>query len=338
MRSLALFFFAAFVAVPATADVFIPEGDANSVLHLDDLFETVGRIEGLDNVHGIDVAPGRGLLVAGSLSLHDAASGEMNQPTGVSDANHEAHHGAAGGIDSDTVSNVTLIALDDYSVAGVIEVPGMVHHVAVDADERFAILTHPGLDGVSLIDLETRRLAGFMATGPEPEYPVWSEATNRFLVSNVGNATISELDPERMIVNRNIPVDGGTPRHLDLGVDGTLAVALADEGRAVLIGPDGTQRVFDIGGELHGIQLDNSAIFVAATELGKVVRIELETSQRREAAIGREPYHAALVGDSLLVSSATDPVIHVLDPETLTVRQTIETAGIAHQIRDVPDL
>jgi len=49
----------------AIADVYIPEGELGTVLHLDRSFNEMGRIEGLDNVHGLAGAPERGILVAG---------------------------------------------------------------------------------------------------------------------------------------------------------------------------------------------------------------------------------------------------------------------------------
>lgn len=321
------------------AQVLVPEGMEGSVLQID-AAATTSRITGLDNVHGLSVAPKSGLIVAGSLS--ETPRSDMNvvaKPADVSDDDHNAHHGGADDkvMDSDSVSIVTVIDLASHAVRALIEVPGMVHHVEVSSDERFAAVTHPGLDGISIIELGTGAVTT-IGTGPVPEYAVADPQSGYFLISNAGNGTISEVDPERGVVLRNIVMEGG-PKHMQLSADRRLVVAEADEGMVSVVDvATGTVRQrYEIGGELHGIQTDGQAVYVAAREREALVRIDLANGEQTERALGPEPYHATLVGDALYVSSASEPLIWVLDPASLETLDQIETTGVAHQMAPLPE-
>ena len=323
---------AALVATGAHADVFLPEGDAGSVLHLTDELEVVGRVGELQNPHGLAVAPERELMVVGSLSqVERAEMVDMEQPSDMDGAAHDAHH-SGGSSGTGTVSIVTLVRISDHVVAARVEVPGMVHHVEVDAAERFAVVTHPGLGGVSVINLEDLSVRGPIRTGPEPEYSIFDPEGGTFLISNAGNGTISTLDPERGIVLSNLPLDAG-PKHLDRAMDGTVAAALADDGVVALISDGAVASVLEIGGTLHGVQIDSAAVIVAATERDMVLRVDRETGVRTELSPGPEPYHVALADGGLLVSSSAVPELWRLDPTTLETTRRVETGGVVHQIR-----
>jgi hypothetical protein len=323
---------AGLLAGTAQADVFLPQGDVGSVLHLNDALEVVGRVDGVENPHGLAVAPGRGLLVIGSLAQtarEEAA--EMDKPAGMDADAHDAHHGGASG-GTGSVSIVPLARIADHEPMARVEVPGMVHHVEVDAAERYAVVTHPGLEGVSIIDLDDLSVRGPIRTGPEPEYAVYDAEAGVFLVSNAGNGTISRLDAARGIVLSNVPLDGG-PKHMDLAPDGTVAAALADEGAVALVSGDGVEASIDVGGTLHGVQIDAEAVTVAATERDMVVRVDRETGERLERSPGTEPYHVALGAPGLLTSSSASAELWRLDPVTLETTARVETDGVVHQIR-----
>jgi hypothetical protein len=308
-----------------------PWGDADSVLHFSDALETVGRVDGVENPHGLAVAPGRGLLVIGSLSQTERAdAAQVEKPAEMDAAAHDAHHGGAPA-GTGTVSIVTLAGIADHAAVARVEVPGMVHHVEVDAAERYAVATHPGLEGVSIIDLEDLSVRGPVRTGPEPEYAVFDPEAGVFLVSNAGNGTISRLDAARGIVLSNLPLEAG-PKHMDLAPDGTVAAALADEGAVALIS-DGAVASLEIGGTLHGVQIGADAVTVAATERDVVVRVDRKTGARLERSPGAEPYHVARGGPGLLVSSSAAPLLWQLDPQTLETTARVETDGTVHQIR-----
>lgn len=320
----------------AIADVYIPEGELGTVLHLDRSFNEAGRIEGLDNVHGLAGAPERGILVAGSLS--ESTPGNVAKPAAVSEEDHAAHHGGGNTAKPDAASLVTLVDADSREILRRIEVPGIVHHVGISSDERFAAVTHPGLDSVSVIDLESGEVTATVATGPIPEYAIADPKTGKFFVSNAGNATISVLDPEDGIVTRNFKLQG-SPKHIQLDVDARqLIVSEADNGIVSIVDADSGETLdrFDIGGELHGVAVDQDAIWSSARERNLVVRIDRSTGERLEVNVGPEPYHMARVEGALLVSSAGKPELWILDPKTLELRQTIETDSRAHQFAPMP--
>ncbi|UXX85266.1 YncE family protein (plasmid) [Roseovarius pelagicus] len=320
----------------ALADLYIPEGETGTLLHLDRGFEIVARIPGLDNVHGLAGAPERGLLVAGSLS--ESMPGEVAKPAAVSDEEHAAHHGGGTKTVPESVRHVTLMDVSSQEILRRIEVPGIVHHVEVSADERYAVVTHPTSETVSVIDLESGEVTATVATGPIPEYAVADPVTGNFFVSNAGNDTISVLDPRAGIVDRNFRLDG-PPKHMILDAGARrLFVSQSDVGRVAILDADSgeTLESFEIGGELHGIAVDETAIWSSARERDRVVRIDRESGERLEVEVGPEPYHMMRVENALVVSSAEDAVIWVLDPTTLELRNSVTTQSIAHQMVEMP--
>ncbi|SEO10253.1 YncE family protein [Palleronia pelagia] len=354
----------ALTAGVATADVFIPEGDADSILHLTDDGTVVARVDGVRNVHGLAVAPDLNLLIAGSLSAapkgtglpvlessHSIGMGSMSDSgenaemtmdgdEKMTDAEHDAHHGPTNGaaVSGDT-SIVTILDKDTHAPVRKVPVAGIVHHVAVDPSETYALVTHPSLGGVSIIDIAEGVAAGPIATGPNPEYAVADPRTGRFFVSNAGNATISEVDPAKGFVARNIPLETG-PKHLQLLPEERLLVAAeADAGFVSLIDADSGQIVerYEIGGDLHGVQADSSAIYASALGQDQVVRIDRATGARTAVQMDG-PYHMALTDDGLMVSRNEDASVRLLDPNTLETISTTQTNGIAHQIVVEPSI
>ncbi|WP_217625300.1 YncE family protein [Roseovarius indicus] len=320
----------------AIADVYIPEGELGTVLHLNEVFEVVGRIEGLDNVHGLAGATNRGILVAGSLT--ETEVGMVPKPSEVSEEDHAAHHGGGEDAGPAASSLVTLVDADSHEILRRIEVPGIVHHVGISSDERFAAVTHPGLDAVSLIDLESGEVTATVTTGPIPEYAIADPKTGNFFVSNAGNNTISELDPEDGIVKRNFKLQG-PPKHMLLDAEARqLIVSESDTGKVSIVDADSGETLssFEISGELHGVSADKDAIWSSARERDRVVRIDRATGERLEVNVGPEPYHMARVDDALLVSSAAKNELWVLDPETLDLIKTLETDSTGHQFARMP--
>ncbi|SPJ22545.1 hypothetical protein PAA8504_00339 [Palleronia abyssalis] len=365
MRNMLLFAAAtALTAGVASADVFIPEGDADSILHLADDGAVVARIDGVENVHGLALAPDMKFLIAGSLSTapkgtglpvlessHSIGMGSMSDSgenaeitmdgdEKMTDAEHDAHHGPSNSITgSNDTSIVTIRDADTYAPVRKVSVAGIVHHVAVDPSETYALVTHPTLGGISIIDIAEGVAAGPIATGPNPEYAVADPRTGRFFVSNAGNATISEVDPAKGFVARNLPLETG-PKHLQLLTDERLLVAAeADAGFVSLIDADSGEIVerYEIGGNLHGVQADSSAIYASALGRGRVVRIDRATGARTAVQMDG-PYHMALTGDGLMVSSSEDANVRLLDPNTLETISTTQTNGIAHQIVVEPSI
>jgi len=331
------------LASPTIAEVIIPEGNAGTALRLADDMTPLGRIKGLGNVHGMDVALSRGLLI--SASLNEQPRGEVKKPEGVSQDEHAAHHNGGAKVEgaSAATANVGILNLVDLASGQIkqrIEVPGMVHHVTVGAADRYAVLTHPGLDAVSIVDLESRTVTATIKTGPNPNYAVYDPKTAAFYVSNAGNATISQVDPVQGYVVRNFKTPGGA-EHLAIDVAGRrLFAAEADDGRVDVINlaSGEVSRSFEVGGGLHGIAYDSArnAVYVSAREMGAIGWIDLATNKLSLQPVGPEPYHMALDGDKLLVSSADENVVWVLDANTHDLTSTIKTNARGHQMVVMP--
>lgn len=338
--ALAFAAFALFSPAPLVAEVIIPEGIAGTALRVSDDMQPAGRIEGLGNVHGMDVALSRGYLV--SASLDEQPRNEIMKPATVAQDEHAAHHSKDTKADP-AVADVSVISLVDIATGQItrkIEVPGMVHHVAVGANDRFALVTHPSLDSISLIDLDKGEVTATIATGPNPNYAVYDPKTAAFYVSNAGNATISQVDPEKGYLVRNLRTMGGA-EHMAIDVAGRrLFAAEADSGILDVINLDtgAVDATFEIGGELHGVAYDamRDAVYVNARENGQVAWIDLATGAQALEAVGPEPYHMALDGNRLLVSSAEENVVWVIDTATRQRIQTIATSDVGHQMVVLP--
>ncbi|TCD13727.1 YncE family protein [Oricola cellulosilytica] len=316
----------------ALADIYIPEGDANTTLVLSDKFEVLRRIEGLEAVHGLAAIPGRDILLAGSLATIER--GNVQKPAAASEDEHDAHHGGGQEPMDGTVSIVSAVEAETGEIIKKIEVPGSVHHVETSTDGKWAVVTHPGLASVSIIDLGDFSVAATVATGPEPEYSVYDPVTGRFFVSNAGNGTVSDVDPEKGYVVRNLVLDNG-PKHLAFDSEARrIFAAEADNGTVSVIDADSgdTLQRFEIGGELHGIAEGENVVYVSARETGKIVKVDVATGKSSEVSVGPQPYHMTLSDEGLLVSSAAEALVWVLDPRDLSVRSTIPTQGIGHQM------
>jgi YVTN family beta-propeller protein len=332
---------ATLAAAPATADVIIPEGSTGTALRLDGNFQPIGRIQGLGNVHGMDTALSRGLLV--SASLDEQPRSEIAKPASMSEGEHAKHHAKSGNkkMAEGDISLVRLVSIETGEIVRQIEVPGMVHHVTVGANDRYAVLTHPSLDAVSVIDLETNEVTATIATGPNPNYAVYDPETATFFVSNAGNATISQVDPAQGYVLRNIRTPGGV-EHMAIDPQGRrLFAAEAETGlvSAVNLDSGAIEQSWNVGGQLHGIAYDaaRDAVYVSAREKGAIGWIDLATGQLSVEPVGPEPYHMALAGNRLVISSAEEDVAWTVDVTSRKLISTVPTSERGHQMAVLPE-
>lgn len=327
--------------------VFIPEGSGDQILMVDGVTgQVIGRIEGLEAVHGLAGAAGVPYLIAGSyaeITADEAAA--IPNPEGVSEDEHAAHHAtpAAGAMPANAGRSIlTVLDAASGSVMRRIEVPGAVHHTAISSDGRYAAATHPAGDGISLIDLETLSFSAFIPTGSTPNYAIFSRDGGTIYVSNTGNGTISEVDVANGIVRRNLLV-GESPEHIVLSRDGaTLFAVDADAGQVheIDLSSGAIRRSFQIGGELHGMDLseDGASLFVSGKGENKIVAVDLASGLMRTASLGPAPYHLTTVTGTgrIYVSSRNEPVVWVVDPATLTATAEIPLVGEGHQMVVLP--
>lgn len=327
--------------------VFIPEGSGNQILKVDAATgQVIGRIEGLEAVHGLAGAPGVPYLIAGSYAetaADDATS--VAKPEGVTEDEHAAHHAkpAVGAMPKDAGRSIlTVLDSASGSVVRRIEVPGAVHHTAVSSDGRIAAATHPAGDGISLIDLKTLSFRAFIPTGSMPNYAIFGHDGGTIYVSNTGNGTVSEVDVVKGFVKRNI-LAGEGPEHIVLSRDGSMLYAVdADAGKVneIDLSTGATLRSFEIGGELHGMDLseDGATLFVSGKGENKIVAVDLASGSMRTAPLGPAPYHLTTVTGTgkIYVSSRDEPKVWIVDPVTLKAMAEIPVEGEGHQMVVLP--
>lgn len=324
-----------------TLRVYIPEGGADAVRVIEAASgQHIGRIVGIEAVHGLAGGPNSPYLIAGSYIEFDREEVEaMPNPSDVSEDDHAAHHSkpikAIGPSDAG-ISMLSVIDAKTSALVRKIEVPGAVHHVAMSPNGLFAVSTHPNGDGISVVDLEKFELVAWIPTGPMPNYAVFGATSDVVYVSNSGNGTISEVDLKRGIVRRNM-LAGEFPEHLAIDT-GTLYVADAEAGVIIELDLNSglETRRLEIGGEIHGLDLsdDRSAMFVAAKETDRVVSINLNTGEMTEKVLSPSPYHlTAIPGEErIFISSRDEPKVWVIDAQTLTAINEIQIEGEGHQM------
>lgn len=329
----------------ADTNVYVPMGSKGTVLKIDAISnKIVGSIYGLDETHGLAGVFGR-YLIAGSYSEYDKKENgsvlQITKPSGVSQDEHAAHHAkdpTSKPPKGSMVSMVSVIDAVNQQVIRKILVPGAVHHVEVTGDERFAVVTHPNNDSVSLINLKTFKVTATIKTGSTPNYAVSSKDGKLVFVSNSSENTVSVIDIDRRSVTEKITVQE-SPEHMALSPDGmTLYVANADSGTVSVI-PLKTQTVtntFKLKGGLHGIDLsdDGTNLYVAGREQNKLFAIDLGSGKVNTIKTGPSPYHLAVIRGTgqLYVSSAEEDKIWVIDQKTRKTISVIPTSDRAHQM------
>lgn len=321
--------------------MYIPLGGEGKIVVVDTAQDKiVATINGLAAVHGLAGTPDGRFLIAGSYEERETGSAVPEKPSGVTEEDHAAHHGGApaGPKKDAVVSTVSVVRISDGSVVRRIDVPGVVHHVAVSPNGRFAVVTHPNEGGVSVIDLTSYAVVASVATGSFPNYAAFSLDGGQVYVSNAGNGTVSAVDTGRWIVRWNVAV-GTSPEHVVLSKDGaTLYVNNVEDGTVSVIGV-GEQKVVQtipVGTTLHGIDLsdDGGTLFVADLGEDKLVSVDLATGTTRGATLAPAPYHLAAVRGTgkLYVSSADDPKVWAVDQKNLSVLGEIPIGGKGHQM------
>jgi YVTN family beta-propeller protein len=333
-------------AATAGEFVYIPLGSAGEVAIVDvEQGKVVGKIQDLPAVHGLAGTPDGRFLVAGSYDERVPGGEVPAKPSTVSEDEHAAHHGGSNTSVERTGSVISTLSIVDtasQSVIRRIDVPGAVHHVAISPDSRLAVVTHPNEGTISAVDLQTYDVMASVATGPLPNYAAFSPDGGQIYVSNAGNNTVSAIDSKRWFVLWNTVV-GGSPEHVVLSEDGsTLYINNVDDGTVSIITPADrkVERTIQIGTVLHGIDLsdDGRTLFVGALGDDKVVAYDLATGTYRSVRLAPAPYHLATVrsANKIYVSSADEPKVWVLDPETLAVLGEIPIGGKGHQMVQGP--
>jgi YVTN family beta-propeller protein len=319
--------------------VYIPTGDSAEVLIIDaNTNGVIGEIAGLPVAHGLAVTPDGSRLIAGSFDEREPDAAMPEKPAGVSAADHAAHHAPKPSTAIEPmVSTLSIVDTATRSILRRIDVPGAVHHVAVSPDGRVAAVTHPYADAITAINLETLAVIKTVPTGAMPNYAVFSKDGEKLYVSGSGEDMIAVLDTSTWSVTGIIQV-GQSPEHLALSPDGgSLFVNNVADGSVSVIDLSEERAVetLPIGATLHGIDVsdDGETLFIAVRGDDRLVAIDLTDGSRRSVALSPAPYHLSVISGArvLYVSSAEDPVVWVIDVETLKTVAEIAISGIGHQ-------
>lgn len=331
------------IGVAFSQTVYIPEGSSNSVSVVDvKSGSVVGRFTNVEAAHGLSVVKHKKTLVAGSLSEIGDEAVDESKPDTITKEDHAAHHSSskkqAGTPVGAGKSLLSFLNLETDEVVRKVEVPGAVHHVAVSPDERFAVATHPSNDGISIIDLSTFELKTFVPTGGNPNYLAFGGEPGSVYVSNAGNGTISEVDLDRGIVRRNMLV-GQSPEHMAADrSSGKLYVADPTVGQVfeLALNTGNIQRTFDIGGDIHGLDLtnDQQRLLVSVTDEDKMASVDLVSGDIITVSLSPAPYHLTTVRgtDRAFVSSRAEPFVWVVDLSDLSIADKIAIKGEGHQM------
>ena len=333
-----------FVAIPfalsAQPFMYVPSGEANDIIIIDLRTDQIsGRINELENAHGLSSSPNSEYLVAGSMQrVAPEESRNVTKPETVSEAEHKAHH-AGDANDVATSSFVSIVHPEHGHVMRRISVRGLTHHTAVSPDGKTAIAVHSGVGGISVIDLDKFEVTKTLQTGGAPNYAAFSSNGKRLYVSNAQPGTVSEVDTVAWTKIREINV-GKVPEHMVISADGTkLFVANVGDGTVVIVdlSVGVVTKTYETGASPHGLDVsdDGHWLFVSSKGDGKLSRIDLTNDKIQTIDLQPAPYHLEYVDKikKLYVSSRKESKIWVLNPETLSLEKTIDLGeGVAHQM------
>lgn len=323
--------------------MYVPTGNANDIVIIDlETDKIVGRIDELENAHGLSSSPNSEYLVAGSMKPQEQdIPVSPDKPTVVSEVEHLAHH-AGGDTDSAGSTRESYLAIVHPKHGHVmrrVAVRSLTHHTAVSPNGKTAVAVHSGAGGISIVDLDKMMVIKEIDTGQWPNYAVFSKDGDRLYVSNAGANSVSEFGTNDWKMVRELKA-GKEPEHMVLGVrDRTLYVANKGDATvsAIDLASGDAKQTYSVGDKPHGTDVsdDGRWLFVSSKKAGLITRIDLSTGEQRTAALNPAPYHLAYIKklNKFYVSSRSEAKIWVLDPITLAIKNTINLKqGVAHQM------
>jgi DNA-binding beta-propeller fold protein YncE len=303
--------------------VYIPLGGGNQVIAVDAATHRItARFEGVENPHGLVVTPDGEYLIAGSLAETAAPAGAAHEtPTSRLYLIHPAH------------GHVMLT----------IPVAGWTHHQAITPDGRYVISTHTARGDISVLDVTTNQIAQRIATGPAPNYALITREGDRAYVSNSGNNTITEIDLSTWTILRTLEA-GPSPEHMVFSSDEqTIYVTNPRAGTvsAISVASGKVAGTYEIGPNVHGLDMgdDGRTLFISSQQAGTLTALNTANGEMRSVPLAPAPYHLNTIPGTgvVYVSSRQDPVIWVIDQESLEVITTIALpGGEGHQMAVVP--
>ena len=332
------------LSVRAGTEVYVPLGSANAIAVVDaESDRIVSEIAGINASHGLAVSVDGAFLLAGSL-LERPVGAAPPKPQDMSEADHAAHHSNAAQVDpkkatgGEKVGTAYLVDAREKRLLRQIDVPSAVHHALVMPDGRFAVLTHPGGGGVSVVDILGHRVYKEIATGAVPNYAISKRDGSRVYASNAGSGTIAEINTADWTVVRNLQA-GKTPEHIVLSPDERyLYVANPGSGTVSRLDLDQAKvtATYSVGEDPHGVDLsdDGRLLYASSKKDNRLVAFNLANGEEKAVPLAPEPYHITTIRGTgkVYVSSRKSPKIWVLDQQTLALRGEIQIRGEGHEM------
>lgn len=334
-----LFFSVASIANPV---MYVPLGETNELVIIDLKTDKItGRIDELENAHGLSSNSNTEYLVAGSMQTASVKKSGATKPAQVSEAEHEAHHagGEATSGQAATPSYVSIVHPKHGHVMRRIEVRGLTHHTTVSPDGKLAIAVHSGAGGISVIDLDKSEVIKTVQTGTWPNYAVFTSDGSYLYVTNAGAGMVNEIDTRTWQTTKKIKV-GKEPEHLVMSANNRLLyVANKASGSVSVVdlAKGNVTKTYSVGKKLHGIDLsdDDRWLFVTSKGSNQLSKVNLSSGNITHINLSPAPYHLAYIPglNKLYVSSRKLPKIWVLNAQTLKTENEISLGkGVAHQM------
>lgn len=236
---------------------------------------------------------------------------------------------------------LAIIDVSTGLITGTMDIAGYVGHAAVSSDGRFAALTHPDRQSVSLVNLRKRKVIAAIEMDGLPSHLLFSRDGKQLLVSSQDSgqlSIISTASPTKMEV-----VDGlGAFGHLVLDPAGTRVYAA--NGRDGSVGIISIKRrttitTLKVGGDIHGIDLspDGSRLFAADFGNGAIIEIDIANGTRRSVPVAPEPYHVTALSDTrqLIVTSGYESLMWSISTPSLRIVANYRLEGVVDQIPEV---
>ena len=322
--------------------LYVPTGSTNDVLIIDlSTDKIIGRIDELENAHGLSSSRHTEYLVAGSMQAPGTKKSGAARPAKMSEAEHAAHHAntKSKAEQTTTPSYVSIIHAKHGRVIRRVEVRALTHHTAVSPDGKIAIAVHSGAGGISVIDLNKMKVIKTLQTGTWPNYAVFTSDGNFLYITNAGMGMVSEINTRTWQITREINV-GKEPEHMAISADNQfLYVANKASGSVSVINLTNGKvtKTWPVGEKVHGIDLsdDGRWLFVASKGTDTLSRINLSSGKITTIDLSPAPYHVAYIAglNKLYISSRKIPRIWVLNAQTLQIENKIDLGkGVAHQM------
>lgn len=308
---------ASLLAAPALAEptLYVSTGSGNEVVGIDTTTHAITkRFTGVINPHGLTATPDGEYLLAGSLT--PAANPADPNLKGTLYLVHPAHGHV-----------MSTIPIADWS-----------HHQGISPDGRYVVSTHPGVGGVSIVDMMQQQQVAFIATGPAPNYALFDPAGKQLYVTNTGNATVSVITVGDWQKKRDLPA-GMTPGHMVLSADGKrLFVSNPGPGTVSMIDTAKGEitKTFKFGPGLHGIAIsdDDKRLYATSKLQDTLFSAAIGGDDVQKKTLKPSPYHMEAVRgkDLLYVSSSNTPTVWLINQADLTEAGQIDLGkGEGHQ-------